>query len=152
MRDSCSTTWEANGYDSTGLATCIDDLESLPMLDPPPYFDGKGQACRFMHADFAAENNAHCPHISLIPIEDVNGKTVWVGTLYFMGLIPKRLITGRCPSCMSRSKARSTASASRRAVRPRRHICIPSPTTMTPATRHLLSPRSYPSRVVTSPR
>ena len=31
MRDSCSTTWEANGYDSTGLATCIDDLESLPM-------------------------------------------------------------------------------------------------------------------------
>ena len=76
MRDSCSTTWAANRYDSTGLAKCIDDLESLPMLYPPPYFDGKGQACRFMHADFAAENSEHCPHISLIPIEDVNGKTV----------------------------------------------------------------------------
>ena len=70
------TTWEANGYDSTGLATCIDDLESLPMLDPPPYFDGKSQACRVLHADFAAENNAHCPHISLIPIKDINEMTV----------------------------------------------------------------------------
>ena len=36
MRDSCSTTWAANGYDSTGLATCVDDLESLSISDPPP--------------------------------------------------------------------------------------------------------------------
>ena len=76
MRDSCSTTWAANGYDSTGLATCVDDLESLSISDPPPYIDGKSQGCRFLHAVFAAENDAHCPHISLIPIKDINEKTV----------------------------------------------------------------------------
>ncbi|CAH0373419.1 unnamed protein product [Pelagomonas calceolata] len=76
MRDSCPATWKDNGYDSTGLATCIDDLESLPMLDPPPYFDGKGQACRILHADFAAENPAHCAHISFKPAEDPKGNIV----------------------------------------------------------------------------
>ena len=34
MRDSCPATWAANGYDSTGLAKCVDDLRSLPMHLP----------------------------------------------------------------------------------------------------------------------
>ena len=61
------------GFADYSKTPCIDDLESLPMLDPPPYFDGKSQACRVLHADFAAENSEHCPHISFIPAADVNG-------------------------------------------------------------------------------
>ena len=49
---------------------------SASISDPPPYIDGKSQGCRFLHAVFAAENEAHCPHISLIPIKDINDKTV----------------------------------------------------------------------------
>jgi hypothetical protein len=74
MRDSCPATWEANGYDSTGFARCVDDLESLSMSDPPPYVDGKSQGCRFLHAVFAAEDEMHCPHISFVPAVDVDGK------------------------------------------------------------------------------
>ena len=74
MRDSCPATWGANGYDSTGFARCVDDLESLSMSDPPPYVDGKSQGCRFLHAVFAAEDEKHCPHISFEPAVDVDGK------------------------------------------------------------------------------
>ena len=53
---------------------CIDTLQELPATEADLHVDGNSQGCRALHAVFASVNDVHCPHISLAPQQDVNGK------------------------------------------------------------------------------
>lgn len=49
-------------------------VESLPR-EEDGYIDDRAQGCRWVHSVFSKEKNIHCPHISFIPMEDIDGKT-----------------------------------------------------------------------------
>ena len=53
---------------------CKKEIYKLPMLDDGGYTDTNNRGCRALHAVFAEDNPSHCAHISLVPVEDVDGK------------------------------------------------------------------------------
>jgi len=53
---------------------CLAALKTLPLAHDTSRVDGNSQGCRALHAVFAAVNDVHCPHISFVSMEDVNGK------------------------------------------------------------------------------
>ena len=55
---------------------CRDQLAALPIADGDDlYVDGNSQGCRNLHAFLAVQTpEQHCPHISLSPLEDPDGK------------------------------------------------------------------------------
>lgn len=54
---------------------CMAELDKLPIMEgEDAYADGNTRACRVVHAVFAERNPFHCAHISLVPVEDPNGK------------------------------------------------------------------------------
>ena len=70
---SCSGILEEDN-DTVNATSCREQLQALPLLDDGAHADGKSQACRALHAVFAAVNPEHCPHISFAPQIDVHGK------------------------------------------------------------------------------
>jgi len=72
MEASCPDTWISNGLASAG--ECIEKLEALPDLTGGKWADGKDRGCRVLHASFAANNPAHCAHISFRPEQDPHCK------------------------------------------------------------------------------
>ena len=77
MQDSCPDVFQVNGFDS--IKSCTEKLSLLPRreeVDGFLYDDGNTIGCRTVHMFLAQKNNEdHCPHISLVPIEDKNGLT-----------------------------------------------------------------------------
>lgn len=68
MESSCSDTfYTKNGYSE--VDECVSDLMVLPRSDSGD-INGKSLGCRVLHAEFAAENDKHCPHISFLPEYD----------------------------------------------------------------------------------
>mmetsp|Transcript_20210 Transcript_20210/g.48201 ORF Transcript_20210/g.48201 Transcript_20210/m.48201 type:complete len:425 (+) Transcript_20210:255-1529(+) len=49
---------------------CVQGLKDLPLLTKDRWFDGRDYGCRTLHAVFAGQNPAHCPHISFEPQKD----------------------------------------------------------------------------------
>ena len=72
LEDHCHTVWNNNNL--TSQQDCIDQFLALPMVTGDNYADGDSQACRQIHSMFVEENQNHCPHVSFVPMEDVNGK------------------------------------------------------------------------------
>lgn len=60
----------------TNVTACEAKLNTLPTAEGAKnYFDGYSQACRKVHAAFAATNpTMHCAHLSFTPLADPNGK------------------------------------------------------------------------------
>lgn len=58
------------------IDNCQDRLAALPALTDQGYADGNCVGCRALHGAFALTNpQGHCPHVSLSPTRDPNGKT-----------------------------------------------------------------------------
>ena len=71
--ESCEKLYKLNG--SPTRIECVDKLRALPMTDGVKgYLDGNFQGCRILHATFAQENPAHCPHVSFLPAIDKKEK------------------------------------------------------------------------------
>ncbi len=88
MRNQCSETFDANfpkgggeeeddddddGTDKNDKL-CIEAMMQLKTIDEEGHFDGNSFACRVLHSAMAATNPLHCPHISILPMKDANGK------------------------------------------------------------------------------
>ena len=77
MQNNCKDVFEANGYKTFG--DCTEELSLLPRRIETPdgimYDDGNSTGCRILHSFLATESDVHCPHLSYLPIEDVNGYT-----------------------------------------------------------------------------
>jgi len=70
---SCADVNELDGNLST--KKCMKKkLESFQCQKVGAYVDSNTRGCRALHAVFAEDNPTHCAHISLAPVEDVNGK------------------------------------------------------------------------------
>ncbi|CAB9501020.1 expressed unknown protein [Seminavis robusta] len=88
MRDSCPDVWEANEEvfsqatvamegraADQDLIPCKSLLRDMPHVEGANlYVDGDSQGCRALHSVYASTNSDHCPHMSFVPIKDVNGK------------------------------------------------------------------------------
>ncbi len=82
MRNSCYDTFDANfpslnEHEEEGSArdeSCVEAMMQLNTIDEGGHFDGNSFACRVLHSAMAAKNPLHCPHISLLPTEDEDGK------------------------------------------------------------------------------
>ena len=72
MQEACADVYAQNGNPS--IEECLDKMADLPVASDNFYVDGNDAGCRKLHAVFAGFNDEHCPHLSFIPIEDVNGK------------------------------------------------------------------------------
>ena len=72
MENDCPAVYEANG--SLPREECIAALLDLPVLTPTNNFDGNDYGCRCLHTVLTIQNEFHCPHISLIPLEDDEGQ------------------------------------------------------------------------------
>lgn len=72
----CDTMSNDCAFDIGDRSSCIDRLAALPLTDGPDYFlDTNSQGCRVLHTTMALSRpEIHCPHISLAPMEDLDGK------------------------------------------------------------------------------
>eukprot|EP00984_Skeletonema_dohrnii_P025530 scaffold14713_cov135-Skeletonema_dohrnii-CCMP3373.AAC.1 len=61
-------------YNNLTQQTCREKWDALPISEEGFRIDGNSKGCRIVHASMAALNEKHCPHISFLPVEDLNGK------------------------------------------------------------------------------
>jgi len=66
MKGACATMINATN-------DCVGNFADIPVLDTNGQMAGNSQACRTLHAAFAATNSHHCPHISFTPMADHDG-------------------------------------------------------------------------------
>lgn len=75
MEFHCEDTFEYNNFTSSN--DCKLAYDNLPKnISAGGYLDGKSKGCRILHSAFAAENSAHCPHLSFAPMQDKMGRTL----------------------------------------------------------------------------
>eukprot|EP00971_Amphidinium_carterae_P324552 6450190-Amphidinium_carterae.1 len=82
MESGCPSTWTSNSLSSQ--ADCVSRLAALPTTTGEFFsYDGNSQSCRGLHGMLAGLNpDMHCPHISFMPQEDPNGKTIEFSELF----------------------------------------------------------------------
>ena len=72
----CPNVTAANGFSS--IADCVAQLERLPATTVNTQgvatVDGNSFGCLNLHAALAVHNSKHCPHLSIIPMMDSDGK------------------------------------------------------------------------------
>jgi len=73
MANQCEEVFAMNGFAS--FSSCVSQVKELHFTDEEGYLDGQSIGCLVLHSVLASENSFHCPHISLIPMEDGNGET-----------------------------------------------------------------------------
>lgn len=71
MEKSCE---EVYNFNNLTQQSCRQEWDALPISEEGFRIDGNSKGCRIVHAAMAALNKKHCPHISFLPIEDINGK------------------------------------------------------------------------------
>ena len=78
MLEDCEETFRANNF--VNLDDCVEQMAALPPatvnnqgLDT---LQGDSLSCRALHAGLAVVNDFHCPHLSIVPIEDKFGDLV----------------------------------------------------------------------------
>lgn len=60
--------------ESPTLEECEERLSALPIFSEGGYVDGLDYGCRILHSTLSSFNPIHCPHISFVPVADINGK------------------------------------------------------------------------------
>jgi len=59
---------------------CVEALNRLPVAQGEQFVDGNSYGCRVLHAAFAFTNpERHCPHVSFLPIPDMDGNVICQG-------------------------------------------------------------------------
>uniref|UniRef100_A0A7S2H064 Uncharacterized protein n=1 Tax=Haptolina brevifila TaxID=156173 RepID=A0A7S2H064_9EUKA len=78
FKQKCSAQWAQNHWnESTPIDVCTTELARLPMVEGNlAYFNQKTRGCRILHADFAAKDSFHCPHLSFVPVPDGKGHLI----------------------------------------------------------------------------
>eukprot|EP00587_Corethron_hystrix_P006625 CAMPEP_0113317836 /NCGR_PEP_ID=MMETSP0010_2-20120614/12612_1 /TAXON_ID=216773 ORGANISM="Corethron hystrix, Strain 308" /NCGR_SAMPLE_ID=MMETSP0010_2 /ASSEMBLY_ACC=CAM_ASM_000155 /LENGTH=346 /DNA_ID=CAMNT_0000174951 /DNA_START=39 /DNA_END=1076 /DNA_ORIENTATION=+ /assembly_acc=CAM_ASM_000155 len=75
LQNSCSDVYESNGFDGDeSQIECQKYFDSVPLVEEFGNVRAFSQGCRKLHSAFANLNDDHCPHISFIPMEDLNGE------------------------------------------------------------------------------
>lgn len=89
MENTCEEVWKFNNL--TDQESCKEQFLALEIGHGDiNWFDGNSQSCRVVHATFAEENPTHCPHISFVPMVDINGH---IKCQTSAGLTPSDLFT-----------------------------------------------------------
>lgn len=71
MENKCGDIYK---YNNLTQQTCQEKWDALPINEEGALIDGNSKGCRIVHAAMAALNKKHCPHLSFLPVEDVDGK------------------------------------------------------------------------------
>lgn len=76
MKNECASADLYNYNSWTTVADCEAAMMALPIFSDNEirYIDGLTRSCRQLHVAFAVVNEAHCPHLSIKPMADRNGK------------------------------------------------------------------------------
>lgn len=72
MEENCGDVWKENEF--ADQAECKASVDAMPVAEGLVSVDGLSQGCRWLHSVFVKKNEDHCPHISTVPLQDINGK------------------------------------------------------------------------------